>query len=157
MRDACSKNPSSNPSEDPSQNLSTDPSEDPSEIPSSDPPSKDPSENPSTNPSEDPSEKPSIDPSEDPSETQSRMPTALSTPSPAQGTSPAPTNKNCIDTVTLARRQLNNTSQPIIDGKINQTGDGWGESIMDWYGLEYTAPHIFFGYTTVRIWSSVRK
>ena len=97
--------------------------------------------NPSNDPSEDPSENPSTDPSEDPSQTPSKRPTAPPTPPPAKETTPAPTNTNCAEAVSLAKGSL--LSQPIIDGKINQAGDGWGDSISGWDGTEYTSPYNF--------------
>ena len=147
-----SNDPSSNPSESPSNNPSDIPSNDSSSDPSTNP-SEDPSENPSTDPSEDPSENPSTNPtddrsrnpSEDPSKSPTFSPAKRLTPGPTQEPTPAPTppptNTNCLDAVLLATGKL--LSQPIIDGKINQTGDGWDDSTMDWNGTEYTAPYNF--------------
>ena len=56
-----------------------------------------------------------------------------------------PTNENCRDAFQLTNQDntLNTTSQPIIDGIINQTGDDVGDFLTDWNGLEYASPYNF--------------
>ena len=50
----------------------------------------------------------------------------------------AGTNAVCTFNKTLGNIELDGLTKPMIDGKIDLFGDGWGDSITGWNGTEYT-------------------
>lgn len=51
---------------------------------------------------------------------------------------PVPGSAPCYGSNNLPETYLDGVSSPFINGKIDQSDDGWGENIIGWNGTEYT-------------------